>query len=753
VGALTDEAAAAPHTRTCTLCEAGCALEITPRAGGGMRVRGDRLDVLSAGYLCPKGSVIAELDADPDRLRRPLVRRAGRLVETSWDEAFDEIHRRLPPIQREHGRDAVALFIGNPTAHNLSAALYLPQLARALGTRNRYSPASIDTWPQQVASLLVFGDASLALVPDLDRTDLLVVVGANPRVSNGSMAVMPNWPGRLDAIVERGSVVVVDPRRTETAKRATDHLAVRPGGDAFLLLAIIETVLGEGLVQLGAAEGLVSGLEDLRRFVAPFTPEAAAEACGIDAGRIRALARSLATTPRAAVYGRVGANLQEHGLAVCWALNVLNLITGNVDAVGGVAFPRPATGLPASRSRPRPHDAPAYGRWHSRVRGYPEVLGELPVVTLLDEITTPGPGQVRAMITHSANPVISVPGGAALGRALAALDFMVSVDVYLNETTRHADVVLPAPPVLSRSYYPFVAQNFGVRAYAKYSRPVTPLSVGQLDDWEIILRLVAAVGDDAAHDGVAATDEALARHHAQRLVAQVAGSARLSVNDVLASCRHVGPERLVDLYLRAGPYGDHFGGRPGGLTLDAVAAAPHGIDFGPPPPQLADLLRTASGRVELLPAEVAAQRSRLVAAMADARGPGLLLIGRRQLQSNNSWMHNVRKLVGGRNRCTVLVNPHDAAARGIADGSLVMLTTAAGALTLPCELTDDVGVGVVCVPHGWGHGAPDVRLGVAATVAGASVNDIVPAAHVEVATGAAAVNGVPVELAAAQSAT
>ncbi|MBN9620828.1 MAG: molybdopterin-dependent oxidoreductase, partial [Actinobacteria bacterium] len=564
---------------TCPLCEATCGLEVGIDAGRITSVRGDRADAFSAGYLCPKGASLAALHDDPDRLRAPLVKRDGVFVEVSWDEAFAEIERRLPPVREAHGANSVAVYLGNPGAHNLGTFLYGRALWKALGTQNIYTAGTVDQVPKHFSSGYLFGDGMTIPIPDLDRTDFLLLLGANPLVSNGSLMTAPDVRGRLRGIRARGGrVVVVDPRRTLTAEAADQHLAIRPGSDALLLAALAQVLYADGLVALGDLAPYVSGVDEVGALVAPFPPAAVAAAVGVDAATIRALAHDLAAAPSAAVYGRIGTTTQAFGTLASWLVDVLNVLTGNLDRPGGAMFPLAAAGQP--NATPGRRAGFRHGRWRSRVHGRPEVMGELPVATLADEITTPGDGQVRALITVGGNPCLSTPNAVQLDAALGQLDFMISLDVYLNETTRHADVVLPGPAPLARDHFDLVFYHLSVRNVVNWRPAVLPPDLPQ--EWETVLRLVGVVTGQGPDADVAALDDVVA--------AQTARRAGLDLSDPAVAGERRGPARLIDLMLRAGPYD---------LTLADLEAAPHGLDLGPLRPRIPDVLGTPSGTVEL----------------------------------------------------------------------------------------------------------------------------------------------------------
>jgi anaerobic selenocysteine-containing dehydrogenase len=730
--------------RTCPLCEATCGLRLEVEDDRVVGVRGDDDDVFSRGYLCPKGALFGELEADPDRLRAPRVRRDGVLVETSWDDAFREVARRLRPIVADHGPDAVATYLGNPNVHNLSGQLYVRPLLKALRTRNIFSASSVDQLPKHVSCGTLFGDPLAIPVPDIDRTDLLVVLGGNPRVSNGSLWTAPDLPGRLTALRRRGGrLIVVDPRRTRTAAKADLHLTIRPGTDALLLAAISHTLQDEDLVDVGDhLRGHLDGLDEVLAKLGPFTPERVAPVCGIDATAIRTLARELSAADRACVYGRLGTTTVRTGTVASWLVDVVNVLTGNLDREGGAMFPHPAH----HRGPRRPFRT---GRWTSRVRGLPEAIGELPVATLIDEIVSPGEGQVRALITIAGNPVISTPDGARLDDALASLDLLVAVDPYVTATSRHADVILPPPGALHRSHYDLAFTGLAIRNVANYSPPVLGAPIGP-DEWEILLTLAAiALGQDPPVD-VDAADAFVLRTVVEAIVADP--TARLADRDVdtvvAALGDRRGPDRLLDLLLRAGPYGDGFGSHPDGLSLDLLEANPHGIDLGPLTPRLPDNLSTASGRVELAAPLVLYELTELESQL-DERPDGLVLIGRRHLRTNNSWSHNVAGLAKGRDLCTLQLHPDDAEARGVTDGGSVRVRSTAGEVTVTVEITDDLRPGVVSLPHGFGHDLQGVELTVARRQGGANSNILTDRHEVDPLSGTAVLNGIPVEVAPA----
>ncbi|MER6810141.1 molybdopterin-dependent oxidoreductase [Spirillospora sp. NPDC000708] len=732
--------------RTCPLCEALCGLELTLDDGGAVtRVRGDRDDPFSKGFLCPKGATLGVLDGDPDRLQEALVRDGDAHRTAGWDEAFATVRRELARVVERYGRDAVAVYIGNPTAHSVAGPLYASAIVKALGTRNLYTASTADQMPKHVSCGHMFGDPLAIPVPDLDRTGHLLMLGANPLESNGSLASAPDFPGRLKAIRARGGkVVVVDPRRTRTAALADEHLFIRPGTDAFLLMGLVHTLFAEDLVTV-RLDGMVNGLADMRALAVDFAPERVAPVTGVPAETIRRTARELAAADRAAVYGRIGTCTQAFGTLNSWLVDVLNVLTGNLDRPGGAMFPRPAHAPVYRRKKPF-----TTGRWRSRVRDLPEVNGEFPVATLADEIETPGEGRIRALVTIGGNPALSAPNAARLDRALAGLDFMVSVDPYLNETTRHAHVILPPPRPAQTPHYDIALTGLAVRDYARYSPPVVPLPDGRPSESDLLARLALAAS--GADGDPAALDEMIISTTLRKATtlpgSPVHGREADELRKMLAESGTLTEQRL-DMMLRLGPYGDGFGADPSGLTLTRLRTEhPHGLDLGALKPRIDEVLCTTSGRVELCPSTCAADVDRLHTALR-SHSPsdgGFVLIGRRHLRSNNSWLHNVPELVRGSNTCTLQLNTADAARLGVGAGDTVRVASRTGSVDAVAEPTDAVMAGVVSLPHGWGHDRPGTRTAVAREHAGVNVNAVTDEQEIDPLSGNAVFNGVPVTL-------
>jgi anaerobic selenocysteine-containing dehydrogenase len=626
--------------------------------------------------------------------------------------------------------------------------LYNRAFLQALASSNVYSASTVDQMPKQVSAGLMFGTALSIPVPDVDRSDYLLMLGANPFASNGSLWTAPDLPGRIRTMRERGGrLVVVDPRRSKTAEAADEHLAIRPGTDALFLFALVHVLFAEDLVDLGSLADWVQGLDAIERLAVTFAPEAVAAATGLDAATIRRVAHELASAPAAAVYARIGTCTQEFGTLASWLVDVLNVCTGNLDRPGGAMFAKPAAGSANTGGRPGTGRGVRFGRRASRVRGLPEFFGELPVVCLAEEIETEGDGQVRALFTFAGNPVLSTPDAARLDRALERLDLMVSVDIYVNETTRHAHVLLPAEPELARAHFDVALYNLAVRNVANYSPPLRELEPGTMAEWEILLRLAGILAGQGPNADIDALDEFVVTGLVQKAVTRsgsnVEGRDADELLKELASRR--GPARILDLMLRTGPYGDGFGADPDGLTLAKLEANPHGIDLGPLEPRIPEVLRTPSGRIELAPEPIVDDVPRLQAVL-DRAVPALVLVGRRDLRSNNSWMHNLPVLVKGKARCTLHVHPDDAAKSGVSDGAPVRVRSATGEVVVPVEITDAIRPGVVSIPHGWGHDRDGARLSVAADHAGVNTNILASAAVVDPLSGNAILNGIPVTL-------
>lgn len=697
------------HHRACHLCEAICGLtlETTTSDDGSIAItsiKGDAQDTFSRGHICPKAVALQDIQNDPDRLHQPMLRVGSEWQPIPWDEAFALVAERLAGIQARHGHNAVAVYQGNPSVHNYGLMTHSNYFLGQLKTRNRFSATSVDQLPHHLSSHLMYGHGLLLPIPDIDQTNFMLILGGNPLASNGSIMTVPDVEKRLKAIQARGGkVVVVDPRRSETAAMADQHLFVRPGGDAALLFGLLNALFSEHLTRDSHLP--VDGLDEVRRAVAGFTAEAMSAQCAVPAEQIRQLARDFAAADKAVCYGRMGVSTQAFGTLCHWLVQLINLVTGNLDRVGGALCTEPAVDLVAATSGGH------FNRWQSRVSGRPEYSGELPVSALAEEMLTEGEGQIRALVTVAGNPVLSTPNGRQLEQALDGLEFMVSVDLYINETTRYADLILPSTSALENDHYDTTFNMFAVRNVTRFNRAILPKPEGALHDWEIFVGLAQAF---AARTGN-------------------------PLKPTLA------PAQMIDLGLRAGAYGDASTHK---LSVAMLAEHPHGLDLGPLKANLAARLKTANGRVQAAPAVILADLARF-AALPLPKVDELLLIGRRHVRSNNSWMHNYHRLVKGKPRHQLLMHPDDLANRQLSDGQRVRVSSRIGMIEVQVLASLEMMPGVVSLPHGWGHGRPGVHMNIASAQPGASANDLTDERQLDELSGNAALNGVPVQVAAA----
>ncbi len=713
--------------RSCNLCEAGCGLKFEVEDNRVVTVRPDDDDPQSHGYVCPKGMAIADIHHDADRLRRPVRRGSdGSFYEISWDEAFRLAGSRLREIRARHGADAVAVYFGNPLVHNYSGVIMLGAFLNTLGSRNRTGAGSQDTSPRFAASYYLYGNTLLTPVPDIDRTDYFVCVGANPAISQGSLMVTPDARARLRAIQQRGGkVVTVDPRFSETAKLADEHIFIKPGGDAAFLLAMVHTLLEAQRIDRAALRRITRGWDDVERRLQPFSPEASAALTGIDPAVTRRLAREFADAARGVVYTRVGTCNNAYGTLATWANDLLNIATGRLGVEGGAMFAEPA--LDGSQFV-KFGGMNGHARWRSRVRGLPETGCDLPASTLAEEIETPGAGQVRAMVTVAGNPVLSTPNGRRLDAAMDRLEFMVAVDLYINETTRHADVILPPCWSLADDHSEPVTPGVSLRNTVRWCPPVVQRDAGELADWEILLRLSEELGGGPT--GMKWIDRGL------RIASRFGW--------------HYDPRQTLDMLLRIGPHGDRYLPWRRGINLAKVKASPYGVDLGPARPGFKHRLQHHDGKIHLAAEPLLRALEELTSTLTPnpvTPNPlDLLLIGRRELRTNNSWMHNVPALVSGRARCVLYVHPDDAQRVGLRDSDPARLESRIHSGIVPVRVTDEVMPGVVSLPHGWGHATCAGGQSVAAAHAGISANDFSDDQRVESVVGQSILNGVPVRL-------
>ena len=699
------------HYRACHLCEAICGLEIVTSGEQILSIKGDKKDPLGQGHICPKAVALQDLHNDPDRLRYP-VRRVGhpdnpRWEKISWSDAFDLVTEKIQVIRDQHGANSFGVYAGNPAVHNYGLMTHANNFFRHLKTRSRFSATSVDQLPHHIVSYLMYGHGFLLPIPDIDTTDHLIVIGANPLVSNGSLMTAPNVRGRFKALRARGGkLVVIDPRKTETAAVADQHLYIRPGSDAAFLMAMIQHLSVSNLVTVGHLSDKLANLDEVLRAVQPFTPEAVAEFTGISADDIRQVAEEFSAAEKAVVYGRMGVSTQAYGTLCQWAIQILNIITGNLDAKGGALATMPAFAPAGPQDPGKGH----FNVWQSRVRKLPEYGGELPCSALAEEISTQGEGQIKALFTYAGNPVLSTPNGRQLEQSLSSLEFMVSLDPYINETTRFADVILPPTSPLEHDHFDIAFLRLAVRNTVRFNEAVFPKPDGVLHDWEIF-------------DGLAAS------------LAEKTGR---------KSGPSISPDRMIDMGIRIGPYRE--GHHELSLTLDKVRQAPHGIDLGPLSPSLRDRICTEDGLIQCAPAQMITDLGRLAEEMEFHVPEELLLIGRRNVQCNNSWMHNYRRLNKGKDRCVLSVHPDDLEQRGLIDGVVGVLESRVGTIEVTVVADPDIMPGVVAMPHGWGHNRSGIQMAVASERPGVSVNDITDDQRLDKLSGNAVLNGLPVRL-------
>ncbi|WP_296178725.1 molybdopterin oxidoreductase family protein [Pseudomonas sp. UBA1879] len=697
------------HHRACHLCEAICGLTIETTLEDDACVRitsikGDALDTFSRGHICPKAVALQDIQNDPDRLRQPMRRIGSEWQPIAWQDAFDLVAERLLDIQQRHGQNAVAVYQGNPSVHNYGLMTHSNYFLGLLKTRNRFSATSVDQLPHHLTSYLMYGHGLLLPIPDIDHTDFMLILGGNPLASNGSIMTVPDVEKRLKAIQARGGkVVVVDPRRSETAAIADQHVFIRPGGDAALLFGLLHTLFAEDLTRDSHLP--VDGLKDVRAAVAHMDADTMSQRCGVPAEQIRQLARDFACAESAVCYGRMGVSTQAFGTLCHWLVQLINLVTGNLDRVGGALCTEPALDLVASTS------GGSFNRWQSRVSHLPEYSGELPVSALAEEMLTEGDGQVKALVTVAGNPVLSTPNGRQLDQALEGLEFMVSIDLYINETTRHADLILPSTSALENDHYDTTFNLFAVRNVTRFNRAILAKPEGALHDWEIFVGLAKAF----------------------------AARAERELKPT------VSPAHMIDRGLRAGAYGDASDVK---LSLETLRDYPHGLDLGALKPNLATRLKTANQHIQAAPEVILADLVRFAAVPAPSPDQ-LLLIGRRHVRSNNSWMHNYHRLVKGKPRHQLLMHPDDLAHRGLSDGQRVRVRSRVGMIEVEVLGSVDMMRGVVSLPHGWGHGRPGVQMDIAREQPGQSANDLTDEQQLDALSGNAVLNGVPVTVAAA----
>lgn len=713
------------HYRTCNLCEAMCGLKIETDGKQVLSIKGDKHDPLSEGHICPKAVALQDLYSDPDRLKRPILKTPDGWQEISWKKAIQLTAKKLNGIQDQFGNDAVGVYVGNPTVHNLEAMIFGTDFYRQLNTKNRFSATSVDQLPHHLAAMLMYGHPLRLPIPDIDRTDHMVILGANPVVSNGSLMSAPNVKNRLKRIRKRGGrVITIDPRFTETANLADDHLFIRPGTDALLLIGMLQTLFERDLVKLNHLQEAVTDYQPVIDFCREFNLERIAMQTGIHATDIQNLVEQFCDAERAVLYARIGVSTHEFGSLTNWLVNLFNILTGNLDCEGGMMFTSPAIDM-ISRKKPQKK----FARYFSRVSRYPETIGEFPVVALAEEILTPGKGQIKALVCGAGNPALSTPNNDQLNRAFSKLDFMVCVDFYLNETTRHADIILPPPSPLQRPHYDLIFNHLAVRDYARYSEALFDADNDNMSEADIYIALKKALFKGNLKDQL-----------------------KLSLKTSVA--KWLGVKGIVSQGIKKGHYGNKKSKLNQNLRMSRLRKSKHGIDLGPLKPIFPEKILTEDGKIQLTPKEFLNDLGRLKKQFEEVHfdesnyhSPNdFLLIGRRDHRTCNSWMHNSHRLVKGKPACIAHINNEDANALALVDGQQVTVSSRVGEVTLPIRITDTIMKGVISIPHGWGHKQQGSQLSVAEQHAGVSVNILTDERFIDKLSGNAALNGVPVQV-------
>ena len=693
------------HFRTCTLCEAMCGIEVRHDGEKVLSIKGDKNDPFSKGYICPKATALQDLHEDPDRLRQPVERTVDGWKEISWPEALDKVAAGIQKVQKEHGQNSLGIYLGNPNVHNMGSMLTTKHLLTSLKSRSRFSATSIDQLPHHIVCMHLFGHMLRIPVPDVNRTQHMLIIGGNPLASNGSIMTAPNMRQKLkDIKARKGKVIVIDPRRTETAEIASEHHFIRPATDVLLLLAMLNEIFLQGFAQGSRASDLTPEIDRLITFAKDYSAESVSGITGIPALEIKRLVKEFCEAESAVCYGRMGVSVQEFGLLSQYLIMAINLVTGRLDEVGGLMFPKPAVDIVNNTG-------PGYlGKRFSRVKNLPDFNGDYPVVAMADEMLVEGEGQLKGFINVAGNPVLSTPNGEKLDKAFSQLDFMVSVDYFVNETSRHAHIILPPVSPLERDHYDVTFNGFAVHNVAKYSPALFAKKSNEKHDWEITLELAKRLDKNAPFTT-----------KVERWLTKV-----------------FGPKFLLDQGLKRGPYPD--------VNLKKLKKNPHGIDLGPLQNMLPQGLKHKDKKIHLNVDFYQADLERVKEMMQQYDDSQILLIGRRHVRSNNSWLHNSHRLVKGKPRCTLMLHPETAKQQGIEHGQRVNVTSRVGSVDIVAEVTDELMQGVVSIPHGWGHGRKGVKQKIAQAHAGVSVNDLTDDTLIDQLSGNAAVNGVPVTL-------
>ncbi|TGM31373.1 molybdopterin oxidoreductase family protein [Leptospira levettii] len=709
------------HYRSCNLCEAMCGLQIEVKNGTIQNFKGDILDQFSRGHICPKGPELKSLYEDPDRIKFPIKRTNSGWEKVSWVEALSDIAKQIVDLQTKYGNDVVAIYNGNPNVHNYGSMLYGQRFTSRIKTKNNFSATSVDQLPHQLLSYLMFGHQLLVPIPDIDRTTYFLILGGNPFASNGSLMTVPDVKKRLKAIQDRGGkYVVIDPRKTETAEHANEHIFIKPGTDVFFLLSLLNVIFEK---KRNKPNSLVNeeDLNSIQRLTNEFHPTVVSKITGIPMDTIERIAMEFVNAPSAVCYGRVGVSTQEFGALCQWLINVINIVTGNLDKEGGAMFTLPAVDLVGEGSTMRSSPG-SFNTYQSRVRILPEFNDELPVSALAEEILTDGEGQIRVLATSAGNPVLSTPNGSKLEKALSQLDLMISFDFYLNETTKHAHYILPPTSTLEHDHYDLIFNVFAVRNTSRYNQPLFQPEEGMLHDWEIFSDLTKRI--------------------------ELVRSGKELPSELIRT--KLTPASIIDHALKSGPYGSKHNTEIQ-MSLELLKNSPHGIDLGPLKKSFPERLYTKDKKIQLFPTLLQNDIPRLKTKFNEHLNSGhsnfpYLLIGRRHLRNNNSWMHNLPKLITGKPRCTMMVHPDDASLLGISNHEEVFVESKVGKLRIPVEITDELMKGVVSIPHGFGHNRSGTNQKVATQFSGVSINDLTDDQSIDEFSGNAAFSGIQVKI-------
>lgn len=699
------------HYRTCPLCEATCGIEIHMDGQKITAIKGDQQDPFSKGYICPKAVALQDLQDDPDRLRHPIKRTATGWQQISWEEALDTTAAEIKRIQQSYGNNALGIYMGNPNVHNFGMMLMGAPLMQSLKTRQRFSATSVDQLTHHLIAYEMFGHFLALPIPDIDHTDYFLMLGANPLASNGSMMTAPNMKQRLKAIQARGGkVVLIDPRRTETADVVSAHYPIRPNTDVLLLLGMLHVIATEKLSRPSRAAALATDLENWSHYVQDYAPERVAPITGIDAEVIRQLAREFAQAKTAICYGRMGVSVQPYATLTQYLISLLNLVTGRLDEQGGLRFSKPAVDIMKATGRGN------RAKGFSRVSKVPGFTGEYPASVLAEEILTPGKGQIKALLVNAGNPVLSTPQSGQLEKALDSLEFMVSLDMYINETNKHAHIILPVAAPLERPHYDLVFNTLAVRNVAKWSRPLFAVEGNAKHEWHIYAELTARlVPDDLKFK---------------------------PVKFALKQLPKLGLAPLLDVMFKMGPHRRQ-------VSVKKLTQQPHGIDLGPLQASLPQSLWHADKKIHMNFDFFMQDLQRVEKDFFESSSSDdypFMLIGRRHVRSNNSWLHNSYRLVKGKSRCSLLMHPDDAAQLGVTDQQPVRVGSAVGELVVPVEYSHDMMQGVVSLPHGWGHAVEGVSWSTAKAHAGVNMNQLMDHRAYDPLSGVAVLNGVRVNI-------